>query len=365
MRMRLQLGWLALALTTMGCSSKTEQIHAEYKMLTSAVYASGTLVPEQEYKVLSGVEGYLDQVLVQEGDHVSKGQLLFTLSSEVRQAQEQGARAVVQKTASVVNSDAPVYRELRNQIELAAIKKSQDSLQYRRYKALLEQDAISKNSYEKVYLQYQASIKDYQNLHQRLQEQRLSGNLQLQQAKNQLSVASAQTDYGRLTSFVNGIVYEVYKQKGDLVTQNQPLALVGDGEMIARLLVDEDDLSKIAVGQKVLITMDAYPDKVYKARISKIYPLLNKVEQSFRVDALLDETPPVAMYGLNLEANIVIAENRKVMVLPKRALLKGDSIMVMVNGNEAKVKIKKGIEDDQYVEILSGLGPETIVIVAP
>ncbi len=344
------------------CKDKQEEIHPQYKDLTSAVYASGSLVPEQEYKVVSSVDGYLVQSLVKEGDNVQKGQMLFSINSEVREVQERGAAAVVRRTAPTASENSPLITDLKSKIAVARIKMQQDSLQYLRYKNLYDQQAISKSSYEKYYLQYESSVKDYNSLGEQLDQQRLSSKLQMQQAQNQLSLAAAQANVGNLKSFVNGRIYEVYKKEGDLITPNQPVALIGAGKMIAKLLVDEDDLDKVFVGQKVLISMDAYPGKVFKAHISKIYPLLNKVEQSFRVDAELDDEVPLGMYGLNIEANIVIAEDQKVMVIPRGVLLKGDSILVKKGGDVVKIKVNKGLEDEQWVEV-KGLNEQTTIII--
>lgn len=360
--MKRQLSWVLLVLAATGCGKKQEEVKPEMKALTSAVYASGLLVPEEEYKVVASVDGYLVKALVKEGDTVHKGQLLFTVSSDVRAAQEEGAQAVVQRTIPTVTNNAPVFRELQGRIDVARIKMQQDSLQYMRYKNLYDQKATSQSNYEKFYLQYQSSLKDYQSLQQQLQQQRLTSDLQLQQAQNQLTVAAAQSGIGNLKSFVDGIVYDVYKKEGDLINPNQPVALVGAGKMYARLLIDEDDLDKVYDGQKVLITMDAFPDKVFNAHITKVYPLLNKVEQSFRVDAVLDEAVPVEMYGLNLEANIVIAEKRQVLAIPKAALQKGDSVTIKVDGKEKRVKIHKGIEDENWVEVKSGLSQSATII---
>ena len=356
-------GLLLLLVVATGCGEKVQEVHPEEKVLTAAVYASGTLLPEQEYKAVSSVDGYLVSALVKEGDTVRKGQLLFRVSSEVRQAQQSGAAAIVEKTLPTVGDNAPVIKELEGRIAVSRIKKEQDSLQYLRYKNLYEAQAITKSNYEKYYLQYQSSAKEYQNLKEQLQQQKLSANIQLQQAKNQLSISAAQSDVGVLKSYVDGVVYDIYKKEGDLITPNQPVALIGAGRMIAKLLVDENDLDKIYEGQKVLITMDAFRDKIFNAKIDRIYPVLNKVEQSFRVDAVLDEAAPVEIYGLNLEANIVVTENKKTMAIPKAALLKGDSVIVKKDGKEVKVKIQKGIEDDTWVEVLGGVDKSSTIIV--
>jgi multidrug efflux pump subunit AcrA (membrane-fusion protein) len=159
------------------------------------------------------------------------------------------------------------------------------------------------------------------------------------------------------------VVYEVFKQKGDMVNLNQPIALVGSGKMIAKLLVDEDDLSKIWIGQKAEIKMDAFPNKVFNAKITRIYPVLNKAEQSFRVDAEFAEPLPINIYGLNIEANILITENKQVVTIPKRAVLKGDSVMIKQAGKTQAIKIEKGIEDDQMVEIKPNSIPSTSLII--
>lgn len=353
---------ITVTVVAIGCNEKENTTQPQFKKLTAAVYASGTLLPEQEYKVVPQADGYLQEVYVKEGDTVTKGQALFYISNDVREAQELGADAIVQRTMASVDKNAPVFKELQGQIDVAKIKLEQDELQYKRYKKLLEEDAISKSSYEKYYLQYQSSLKNYQNLQQQYEQQALSGRLQLQQAQSQLMVNRAQQNAGRLKSFVNGVVYEIYKKQGDLVSPNQPVALVGAGDMVAKLFVDEDDLDKVYEGQEVLITMDAYDDKVFKAHIKKVYPMLNKVEQSFKVDATFNDALPVGIYGLNLEANIVLAENKEVMVIPRTALVKGDSVWVKKDDKEMKVAVKTGIADDEWVEIKSGLDKSSTII---
>ncbi|NJO25524.1 MAG: biotin/lipoyl-binding protein [Bacteroidia bacterium] len=178
---------------------------------------------------MSTVEGYMVRALVKEGDTVKKGQLLFMLSSSSRQVQEQTAQAMVQKTIPVVSNQSPILHELEGRIELAKIRMQNDSLNYVRYKNLYEQDATSKSNYEKYLLQYQGSSKDYSNLQQQFRQQKLSLALQLQQAENQLALSRNEVNNGLLKSFTDGVLYDLYKREGDLVTPNQPVALIGRG----------------------------------------------------------------------------------------------------------------------------------------
>jgi multidrug efflux pump subunit AcrA (membrane-fusion protein) len=140
-----------------------------------------------------------------------------------------------------------------------------------------------------------------------------------------------------------------------VIYPNQSIALIGSDKMIAKLLVDEDDFQKVKIGQKILITMDAYPGKTFTASLYKIYPVLNKVEQSFRVDALFDGELPAKVYGLNIEANIVIKEKINALVIPKKAVLKGDSVILKERNRLTTLKITKGVEDKEWVQVTNGL----------
>lgn len=345
---------MSAALFLMNCKQK-QVVQPEMRQLTEAVYASGTLIPENEYKVVAATDGFLESAFVKEGDIVRKGQLLFKLSNNDQQARVSAAAHLVQKTLPVTGDSSPAVMEVHDRLEAARIRLENDRQQYERYKNLYDQNAISASNYEKYMLQYQITSKEVGSLQKQLQQQRLSSALQLQQANNQLQLASTSKDNGLIKSFADGIVYDVVKQAGDMIYPNQPIALVGSGKMIAKLLVDEDDFEKVKEGQKVLITMDAYPGKTFSATLYKIYPLLNKVEQSFRVDALFDHELPAKVYGLNVEANIVIKEKVEALVIPKQALIRGDSVLIKDGDRVVAVKVTKGAEDTEWIQVTGGI----------
>jgi HlyD family secretion protein len=363
MRLIIMVGILLIGF--MACRQKQQEVKPELKQLTEAVYASGTLVPEQEYKVVASTEGYLAHALVKEGDSVVKGQTLFELSNTNQQAQVQSAAAILKKTMPATSDQSPAIRELNNRLSAARIRLQNDSIQFERYDNLYRQNAISASNFEKYKLQYETSQKDVSALEQQIYQQKLTLALQLQQADNQLKLAKTSSSNGILKSFVTGTVYDVYKQTGDMVYLNQPVALIGAGKMIAKLMVDEDDLGKVHTGQQVLITMDAYPGRIFKARINKIYPLLNKVEQSFRVDAFFEDELPVKLYGLNVEANIVIQEKDSVLVIPRKAVFEGDSVLLREGNKLTKVRITRGVEDEDWVQVSSGLTIHSTLILRP
>jgi multidrug efflux pump subunit AcrA (membrane-fusion protein) len=158
-------------------------------------------------------------------------------------------------------------------------------------------------------------------------------------------------------------VYEVYKDPGEVVRPGDQLALVGSGtKLYAQLAVDESDFSRIRPGQDVIIKTDIYPDKIFKARVRKIYPKLNRADQSFRVDAEFVGDSPSSYYGLTVEANIIISQNRRVLTIPKSYVVGSDSVWVEHDGKKQKVRFRKGAENFDLVEVKGGLSEQSLVV---
>jgi HlyD family secretion protein len=116
------------------CNRKQKQAEPQIRLLTEAVYASGVLVPENEYKVFSQTDGFIESALVKEGDTVKKGQLLFKLTNENERVQVNAAADALAKTVPVVAPDAPVNKDLESRVASAKIRLQNDELQYNRYK---------------------------------------------------------------------------------------------------------------------------------------------------------------------------------------------------------------------------------------
>ncbi len=347
-----------------GCKSNTETIHPQTESLTVAVYASGSLFPQHEYRVFSNIDGYLTDALLVEGDSIKIGQTLFRLANHSRDAQQQAVANIYKTTKENLSENSPVFMELKYRTQTSKSKLANDSLQWSRYKNLFAQNAISKSEMERIELLYNSSRNDFNALREQYSKLKNSTFLELQQAESNYKVSSIQQGDEQVKSFLNGMVFEIYKQIGDAVKPNEAMALVGDrNNFLARLSVDESDFEKLKIGQLAYISLDAFPGKVYKARVSKIYPKLNKVEQAFRVDAIFEDIPPVKIYGLNLEANIVVNEFDKVLTIPKKLLLPGDTLLVMKEGKETKVKITRGAEDMEKVQVLSGVDANTEIVV--
>lgn len=354
---------LSLSMLVAACSSKSETTSPVYKDLTEAVYASGNVFPKNEYKVVANADGYLQQQLVTEGDVVKGGQLLFSLESLSQDARAEAAANIYRQSEANFSDSSPVLAELEVALRNARTKLENDSVNYFRFKALYDQNATAKVEVERAELAYRTSKNDVAARQKTWQRTKNQLYVDLQNSRSNFRVNAREGDNYRIKSIEAARVYEVYKKVGELVRRGEAVALLGNPQDVyLQLAVDETDFSKLRVGQAIVVKMDAYGDKVFNAQITKIYPKLNKVDQSFRVDADFVGEVPQAYYGLTVEANIVISNNPKALTIPKAYLVGQDSVWVRADKDKQKIKITKGAENFELVEIKNGLTDKSVIV---
>ncbi|GAB4040454.1 efflux RND transporter periplasmic adaptor subunit [Spirosoma gilvum] len=354
---------VSLAVLT-ACKRGTDGTSPTYRDLTEAVYASGNIYPRNEYTVTADAAGILQKRLVNEGDSIQQNQLLFVLESASEDARQQAAANAYRQARANLSPNSPVLAELEAQVRNARTRLANDSINYNRFRELYSQNATSKAELERSELNYTLSRN---NLRAQLNTlQRSRDQIQLDVANNRSQLVSSE-EAGRNTrirSLLTGKVYEVFKDPGEVVRVGDQLALVGSGNhLYAQLAVDESDFGRMRIGQEVILKADVYPDKVFKARVSKIYPKLNRSDQSFRVDAEFEGDRPASYYGLTVEANIIISQNKHVLTIPKSYVFGTDSVWVDQDGKKQKIKFQKGAENFDMVEVKGGLTETSKLIV--
>jgi RND family efflux transporter MFP subunit len=338
------------------CKRDTGGTSPAYKDLTEAVYASGNVYPRNEYTVTADATGILQQRLVNEGDSIHKNQLLFVLESATEDARQQAAANAYRQARANLGANSPVLAELEAQVRNARTRLANDSINYNRFRELYGQNATSRAELERAELNYTLSRNNFRAQQNTLQRSRDQIRLDVANNRSQLVTSEVAGRNTRVRSFVDGKVYEVYKEPGEIVKPGEQLALVGSGKQLyAQLSVDESDFGRMRMGQEVMLKADVYPNKVFKARVSKIYPKLNRTDQSFRVDAEFTGERPASYYGLTVEANIIISQNKHVLTIPKSYVIGNDSVWVEQDGKKQKVQFRKGAENFDLVEVKDGL----------
>ncbi|MEM9981066.1 MAG: HlyD family efflux transporter periplasmic adaptor subunit [Bacteroidota bacterium] len=354
---------LCLLLLILEACKEEKSTKPQYKALTEAVYASGNIIPRNEYKVFATTEGYLSKKVVIEGEAVKKNQILFVLENTQQDIRTNDARDAYQMAVKSYGSNSPVLDELQESLRTSRLNYHNDSVNYIRYHNLWQQQATTKVAYEQAALNYKSSLNNYQAQRARYRKTKDDLLRALQNARSQYALQQEQnTDY-QLKSEIDGLVYEIYKEEGELIQRNEPIALLGAAnEVYLELNVDEQDIDKVKIGQEILVKIDVYPTRVFKAKVSKIYQMLDRQTQSFRVDALFTERYPGEFAGLTVEANIITQYKPKALVIPKAFVIGDDSLWIIQNGKEKKIRFQKGIENYDWVEVQAGVDTTTKII---
>jgi HlyD family secretion protein len=351
-------------LTGLFSCSGSETATPKVKPLVEAVYASGFVVAADQYDVISQAEGYFAEQLVEVGEKVRKGQPILALEGKQETARLEIASAALAVARKNAGTQSPVLAELNAAVSTAASKKSFDSVTYERYKNLARQNSTTRVEVDRARLASEASANDYKVALSRREKAIEQVNLDLQQATRQYEIASAESGRFIVRAEADGNLLSLLKEKGELVRRGEQIAVVGDNSRFElRFAVDEMDVNRVKAGQEVVVKIDAYGEKIFNARVSKVYPYVNIREQSMRVDAVFTQDETSFYSGLGAEGNIIVQRKESTMVIPKGLLLAGDSVIISTDGEEKKVKVKPGIATLDEVEIIDGLDKSAELVI--
>lgn len=336
------------------CGESVETISPSLEPITSSVYASGVLKSKDQYEAYAAASGIVKQIFVKEGDTVKKGQPLLMISNEVQQLNAENARITSDYNAFSANQGK--LDEAASAIELTGNKLRNDSALFFRQKNLWEQQIGTKVELEQRELAWQNSKNSYNSAIIRYQDLKRQLNFSAAQAKKNLAITQSFAGDYTVKSELNGIVYSIFKLKGELINPQTPVAVIGSADQfILEMQVDENDILSVKKGQKVLVNLDSYKGGVFEARVSRINPLMNERSKTFVVEAEFLQKPERIYPNITFEANIIIQEKSAALLIPRNYLVK-DSLVIKSSGDT--VVVKTGLKDYKKVEILNGLNKE-------
>jgi HlyD family secretion protein len=355
---------VCLLFLIVACTNGKKTLNPSVKRLTEAVYASGYVVSKNEYEVNAQAEGYVVEKVAEDGAEIKKGDPVYILESGQQSSRFELARKNYAIAANNVSDDSPVLNEIKAALQSSRSKVSFDSLNFIRFKNLLARNATTRSEFDRMKLAYENSTREYELNRSRYSKIKNQVVLEFENAKSQLSIASNEAGKYVVRSEYDGKVFRTLKEKGELVRRGEAVAVIGnDKAYYLQLDIDEQDILKVKPGQNVLVSIDAYPGKVYKATIEKVYPFVNKQQQSVRADAGMVDSLPGYFSGLSVEANIVIREKEKALVIPKSALAGRDTVRVETPDGVKLTRIQTGIETLEEVEVVGGLDGSSKIVV--
>lgn len=350
--MSMNIRFLALlSIVLFSCGDSVETIKPTTESISQSVYASGVLKSQDQYQAYASVSGIVNQIFVVEGDTVKKGDPILTISNEVQKLNAENARIFSDYNALSANQGK--LNEAASLIEFTRNKMRNDSALFYRQKNLWEQEVGTKVDLEQRELAWQNSKNTYNSALIRYNDLKRQLNFAASQARKSLSISQTLANDYTLKSEIDGIVYTIYKLKGEIVSPQTPVAVIGSADKFTlEMQVDENDILLVKNGQKVLVNLDSYKGKVFEAVVSRINPLMNERNKTFLVEAEFIQKPEQIYPNITFEANIIIQEKSGALLIPRTYLLK-DSLVIKSGGDT--VVVKTGLKDYQKVEILSGI----------
>ncbi|MFY7965001.1 MAG: efflux RND transporter periplasmic adaptor subunit [Chitinophagaceae bacterium] len=328
------------------------------KSITESVYASGIVKSQNQYNVFSNVNGIIKEVYVDENDTVSAGTPLFSIANDAQILAEKNAKLNADFNTLSLNKGK--LEEAQANLDLAKQKMQSEELMLTRQQNLWNQGIGSKVELEQREIALVNAKTVYQSAKQKYNDLQKLLNFSAQQAQNNLSISQKNASDYIVKSSISGKVYQINIHKGEMVSPQIPLAIIGDNKAyVLEMQVDEYDIVSIKMGMKVAVVLNSYKDTVFSAIVTKINPIMNAQSKTFTIEATFLNTPSILYPFISFEANILINTKKDALLIPRNYLY-NDSIVFLKSG-EQKI-VRTGLKDFQMIEIISGINKEDEII---
>jgi len=201
-----------------------------------------------------------------------------------------------------------------------------------------------------------------------LAERNVASQQALERARGELAGLEAQIagQRARLQNYVlraptSGIVLRQDGEVGEIAESGTVLFWVGEPRpLLVSANVNEEDIPRVAVGQRALLRSDAFPGHVLEATLDSITPKGDPVTKTYRVRLRLPDDTPL-MIGMSVDVNIIVSVSKQALLVPTLALREG-AVLVVEDGVARRRQVETGIRGTRHVEITAGLDDRDRVI---
>ena len=321
--------------------------------LVQTVVATGRVVTVSRTQVGSEITGVVLKRLVQEGDRVTRGDLLLVLRSDELTAQVRQAEAALNELMSSTRPQASV--DLAN----AQVQLAQASRELQRRRILAKDSVISKEELEQSEKAESLARNNVESA--RLKALALApGKAEEIVLRERLVALQAQLAKTQVRSEVTGIVLTRNVEPGDLVQPGMTLFTIAlDGNTEIRVPLDERNLPRLALQQNASVIADAYPDRPFPAQINFIAPSIDPERGTVEVRLTVDPVPDFLRQDMTVSVNIETDKRAHARVIPNDALgnMQGNKAVVLLlrDGKIHRQTVTLGLRGLAMSEVVSGL----------
>lgn len=377
---------------------------AEVRTIKETVSASGKVKPEIEVKISSEVSGEVVELPVKEGDIVKKGQLICRVRPDILKSGYERAVASYNSQKASVGNATQVLAQVQANFDNAESK-------YKRNKQLFDNKVITAAEFDAAKADYFAAKANLA-----ASKQNVIGS-QFGLAQSQASVKEAQDNLAKTSIFspVDGVISKLSIEKGERVvgtaqmTGTEIMTISDLSTMDVNVDVNENDINRVAKGDPAKIEIDAFAGHKFTGVVTEIGSSANVVGTNadqvtnFTVKVRIDKASYAALTNKNaknpspfrpgLTATVDIQTNHaRALSVPIQSVFTREDnasdntskphddntdnsnknsndikefVWVYEGGKVKQVRVKTGIQDDTYIEVLSGLKQGQEVVSAP
>jgi multidrug efflux pump subunit AcrA (membrane-fusion protein) len=341
--------------------AKKEEVKPVVQDIKELVFASGDLEWENAYNLTAQSDGILLKTDFEVGDKISKGKNVADIDNRSSEVNAEIANEQLAISNENLTPNSPQIQQLEQNIQFAENKYTQDKIQAERYERLYKSQSVAKVEYENMQLTAKNSLSSLNALKKQKLQILQQAEIQKIASKGQAENSRIVRGFNHITATVSGTVIKKLKSKGDYVRKGDIIATIADDQKVEAVLnVDENNIGKIKVGQTVYVKLNTDKNKVYNGKISEILSAFNEQTQSFICKVTFDNTLNASLFGTQLEANILVGGKKNALLIPRELMGYGNK--VNVKGKEQPVIIKSGIVSTDYVEVLSGITKDDVLL---
>ncbi len=350
---------------------KVRTATVERGSIRSLISTNGKVEPIQNFEAHSPDATTVKRLLVKEGDHVRKGQLLLQLDDSDLRSQAARAQAQI-KAAQADQADLTTGGTREEVLTLDA--------QLIKARSALNNAQRNLDALRHLQQQGSASLGEVQQAEDAVQRARADATLLEQKRKERYSKpevakvraqgAEAQAAYDAAEDALakssvrapfDGIVYTLPVKQGSYVQTGDLLLQVGDlSKMLVRSFVDEPEIGRLATGQKIEVTWDAVPGRVWNGTVSTVPATvkLRGARNVGEVTSTVDNHDRRLLPNVNVGVTIVTAEHSGVLTLPREAVRMDDTkpyVYQVVDGELKRRDVEVSLQNLTQVQITAGL----------
>lgn len=329
------------------------------KPIRRNIESVGSLFAFEEVTVSSEVEGRVERVLVDVGDRVATGQPIVKVApAELELSLEQQRAALRQARARLgINENNDDLKDARAAAEVkrAAADLADAEQKYRRAQTLYDKGLVPRQNLDEAESRYNAARAAYDLAMQSVENMRA----QLAGSRASTQLAQKKLNDSTIRAPFAGQVKERSVTQGQYLKVQTPVMIIVDIDPLrVRLKVPEKLAAWVHEGQEVTVTVEAYAERSFKGKVTRINPSVDQQTRSFEVEALIENHDNTLKPGFFVKATIPSSNVANALFVPQDALLYvyGVYKVFVIDGNTLKEReVKLGEHAGDEVEITDGL----------